>query len=568
MLITLILAIQAIAAPVDGGNGTSPTPPTALISADTRAYFDTFLKRWDIPGLSLVAIAGPQFTKKTSADGWVTEYYNYGVANAAGDKVTEDTLFPIASNTKLFTAISVGTVLAQHNLTWSTKVKDVLPEWKLMDEYASTHADIVDLTSMRSGMPGHPMAQFKGDSDAQVVANLGNLPPSAEIRQVYQYNNMHYASLAHVVTTVSGTPFVDWVNQNILTPLNMTTSTFDYTGVTTESFRRTGVNGTQGALSPDLEHLDPACFGTQDSIGWWTNQPYKKGVAAGEAGMILNARDLAKWFRELLNPIIINPMVLNAVTTPVMVADAAGMGLGIQAYGAGQVMTTIFGESLIMHTGSLPGQSSLFLRLPDRGVALGIMANEELYSPLFLQMAMALRVASDVLGLPTVDIEQELASSLRFSLLFPPPSPPAVPAPVPEGTQVVGTYSHPGYGSFTLRPMPVGPETPAEVGIAAALARLGLPTTDVLYAPLDGWFDTHITFTHWDGAGFNVTFFDVAERDGKVIVPDAGQSYQGIVTPQGVGMFGNFWGAGQGVPTREATTADVQQAAEVFFTRT
>jgi hypothetical protein len=75
----------------------------------------------------------------------------------------------------------VGLLIENHTrlpngelLAWSTKVRDVLPEWQLMDGYASEHVDVVDLLSerfiqvgatlmrdvdMRSGMPRHDNAK-------------------------------------------------------------------------------------------------------------------------------------------------------------------------------------------------------------------------------------------------------------------------------------------------------------------------------------------------------------------------------------------------------------------------
>ena len=48
--------------------------------------------------------------------------------------------------------LAVGMLIENHTLLvsgeyldWSTKIKDILPEWKLLDEYASDHADVVDL---------------------------------------------------------------------------------------------------------------------------------------------------------------------------------------------------------------------------------------------------------------------------------------------------------------------------------------------------------------------------------------------------------------------------------------
>lgn len=63
-------------------------------------------------------------------------------------------MFSIASNSKLFTMLAVGmlvendTVLKSgEKLDWTTKTKDILPEWKLMDEYASDHTNVLDLMS-------------------------------------------------------------------------------------------------------------------------------------------------------------------------------------------------------------------------------------------------------------------------------------------------------------------------------------------------------------------------------------------------------------------------------------
>jgi CubicO group peptidase (beta-lactamase class C family) len=61
-------------------------------------------------------------------------------------------LVAIASNSKLFTAVAVGlliengTVLENgQTLDWETKVKDAIPGWQLMDQYASDHVNVVDL---------------------------------------------------------------------------------------------------------------------------------------------------------------------------------------------------------------------------------------------------------------------------------------------------------------------------------------------------------------------------------------------------------------------------------------
>lgn len=58
----------------------------------------------------------------------------------------------IASCSKVFAAASVGLLIDRKTtlpngqlLTWRTRIKDVLPEWKVMDEVTEANADIEDV---------------------------------------------------------------------------------------------------------------------------------------------------------------------------------------------------------------------------------------------------------------------------------------------------------------------------------------------------------------------------------------------------------------------------------------
>jgi CubicO group peptidase (beta-lactamase class C family) len=79
------------------------------------------------------------------------------------------TLFYIGSASKAFTASAIGILMDDfatgRNVTplppglkafdWNTKIKDLLPEeWKLKDEWASDKANIRDILSHVSGLPG------------------------------------------------------------------------------------------------------------------------------------------------------------------------------------------------------------------------------------------------------------------------------------------------------------------------------------------------------------------------------------------------------------------------------
>lgn len=137
-------------------------PSSKLLSSNTTASIDALRLKYAVPGITLSVS-----NNVTN----ITENISFGIANAKGDPVTEkvrpvtdleagplkirtQSFFSIASNSKFFTTLAVGmliendTVLPNgEKLDWSTKIKDILPDWKLMDEYASEHTDVIDLMS-------------------------------------------------------------------------------------------------------------------------------------------------------------------------------------------------------------------------------------------------------------------------------------------------------------------------------------------------------------------------------------------------------------------------------------
>lgn len=61
-------------------------------------------------------------------------------------------MFHIGDNSKLFVSISIGLLINNNTLLpdgdtlqYSTKVKDILPDWDIIDDYARDHLDLLDL---------------------------------------------------------------------------------------------------------------------------------------------------------------------------------------------------------------------------------------------------------------------------------------------------------------------------------------------------------------------------------------------------------------------------------------
>nr|GAT61299.1 predicted protein [Mycena chlorophos] len=138
-------------------------------------HIDAFIREqqayWNSSGLAVAVVrrSGLDEPRHSPEDEWDVEFGSYGVARADGTPVSPDTLFAIASDSKLFTAVGVGLLVKNESLRaargtelrWDTKVKDVLgSEWGLMDEDMENGATLQDMLSHRTGMPRHDLSGF------------------------------------------------------------------------------------------------------------------------------------------------------------------------------------------------------------------------------------------------------------------------------------------------------------------------------------------------------------------------------------------------------------------------
>lgn len=152
---------------------------TPLISNRTEEYVHTLLEKWNVSGLSVAVVRKDE----KAPNGWRHEFGSYGVADAYGSPMTPDSVFAIASNSKLFLAISVGLLISNETLAkeremvirWSTKVKDLIPEWGLMDDDMNRGVTLQDMLSHRTGMPRHDYSgvQRKGGV-AEMVCQISS----------------------------------------------------------------------------------------------------------------------------------------------------------------------------------------------------------------------------------------------------------------------------------------------------------------------------------------------------------------------------------------------------------
>ena len=191
--------------------------------SEVDAYVNQTMRDLPIKGLSLAIVKGDQ----------ILYMQGYGTANAQGDPATPQTPWPMGSVTKSFTALAIRQLADAGKVNLDAPLQDYLPEFQLADADATaaiTIRDLIDHTSGISELEGQ--SPYLNSPNTTFAENLDRL---AEYRPVYQpgeheeYSNWNYVLLGQVVSRVSGLTYTEYVDQNIFTPLGMSSSTFaDY----------------------------------------------------------------------------------------------------------------------------------------------------------------------------------------------------------------------------------------------------------------------------------------------------------------------------------------------------
>lgn len=168
----------------------SQTP--SFIQDSLDSYIRKGIKDWSIPGLSIVIVK----------DGKVVFMKGYGVRDLQSQKpVDENTLFMIASNTKLFTATSLALLETRGILSLNDKITKFFPDYKLYDPVTTQLASIRDFLTHRIGTK-----TFEGDftfwntslTRSEIMHRMRLLKPYQIFRQNYGYCNSCFMTAGNV----------------------------------------------------------------------------------------------------------------------------------------------------------------------------------------------------------------------------------------------------------------------------------------------------------------------------------------------------------------------------------
>ena len=192
-------------------------------------------------------------------------------------------------------------------MTWRTKLKDILG-WKLQDRWAEDNLDLVDLLSMRSGLPRHDLLTTP---DGTCRRSTRGAPILRLFRRAPKDVPVHQSGLRYwrplLPQKLFGIPYEQFVQENIFTPLGMTTATFNRESVLQSGkaahgyFRRDWdeVNFKNEVKKNGTANLQSSTCGELGEMGWLASGQVRGFAGAG--GVIMSLNDAVR-FEHLDTP--------------------------------------------------------------------------------------------------------------------------------------------------------------------------------------------------------------------------------------------------------------------------
>ncbi len=302
------------------------------------------LAKTGVPSASLAVIK----------DGQIAYLHAYGNARLDPETpATSSMRYSIGSVSKQFTAASILLLQEQGKLSLDDKVGKFLP-----DLTRASDVTIRELLSHTSGYQDfwpqdYVMPAMLQPTTARKILDVwARKPLDFEPGTKWQYSNTNYVIAGLIVEKASGEPLLQFLQQEIFTPLDMKS-------VADTDKAKLGDTDPTGYMR---YALGPLRVAPKEGSGWL--------FAAGELAM--PAEDLAKWDISIINQKLLKPVSYREFETEVLLVN----GLGTR-YGLGLEVSSEFGRRELSHSGEVSGFTSENDVFPDERVAVVVLTNED-----------------------------------------------------------------------------------------------------------------------------------------------------------------------------------------------
>ena len=263
-------------------------------------------------------------------NGEVSQEYFY----AQQGNVDQNTVFPVASISKWITSFGVLKLVQQGNIDLDTPVDKYLTRWQLPDsDFDNNKVTVRRLLSHSSGLIDDlGYSGFAATDSIQTIEESLNKAADTDYSDgvamvgvepgsQYLYSGAGYTILQLLIEEVSGQPFTQYMKNEVLDPLEMYHSTFEY----------------QGATNKQLAQV----YKENGEV-----RPMNRFTALAAAGLYTTTHDLAKFLNANVskNPVLSSSTINEMATAETFIGTTGIYGLGPHLYSQNDPDSQIIGH--------------------------------------------------------------------------------------------------------------------------------------------------------------------------------------------------------------------------------
>lgn len=313
-----------------------------------EAHIQKYMKSGKISGLSVVVIKGDSEVYKNC--------FGYSDLERK-EKVTEDTLFELGSNSKAFTALGILQLKEKGLINLEDSINQYIPWLKLNYEGKVVDVTVEQFLHHTSGIPFESIACIKPDENDDALENAVKELSGSELQYYpgteYSYATINYDVLGLVIKTVTGETYEQYIEDNILKPYGL-----NHTFLFREEAEK------EGNLSKGYK------------VGFLRSLEYQAPIYRGNtpAGYVISdINDISKWLKIQLQTsdvyydqkLIEESHVPNRSVRPYIDGSSYAAGWSVFQSGGGE----------ISHGGSNPNFSSFFVFRPEEKLGVAVLTN-------------------------------------------------------------------------------------------------------------------------------------------------------------------------------------------------
>ncbi|MHC5064777.1 MAG: serine hydrolase domain-containing protein [Planctomycetota bacterium] len=313
---------------------------------EVRQFVESERVSQRIPGLSLALVLDDQLV-------WSE---GFGFANLeSGLRAKGSTIYRIGSVSKPLVGTALMQLVEEGQVDLEADIRDYVPEWPEKRWDIQVHHLMTHTAGIRHYNGSEFLSMRRYEDLAGPLDIFKDDPLLFEPGTRHSYSTYGFNIVANVVEDASGQPISEYMREKVYEPAWMNnTGLEDHT-----------------ALQLGRSH-----WYETDADGNWINAPYvdlSNKYAGG--GITSTVEDLARWHIAYARGRLLKPETIEEMYQPRALNDGSLHGYGL-AWRVQEVELPDGTKTrLIGHSGGSVGANTLFLRYPDKGMAIAVIAN-------------------------------------------------------------------------------------------------------------------------------------------------------------------------------------------------